>query len=67
MVKSDPNKMLENLTELIKEGYGTPDKMANVLDLGVEMLFYVEEGAFTQREIQHVVTAIREVIGVLRD
>ncbi len=30
------------------------------------MLFYVEEGAFSQREIQQVVTAIREIVGVLR-
>ncbi len=60
-------KQLENLAELIKEGYGTPDKIANVLDLGVEMLFYVEEGAFSQREIQHVVTAIRDIVGVLRE
>nr|WP_299175233.1 hypothetical protein [uncultured Allomuricauda sp.] len=57
---------LENLEELIKEGYGTPAEMANVLDLGVEMLFYIEEGAFSQREIQHVVTAIRDIVGVLR-
>ncbi|MEX0316276.1 MAG: hypothetical protein AB3N18_18995 [Allomuricauda sp.] len=59
-------QQFENLTELIKDGYATPDKMANVLDLGVEMLFYVEEGAFSQREIQHVVTAIRDIVGVLR-
>ncbi|WP_190811216.1 hypothetical protein [Flagellimonas sp. S3867] len=59
-------KQLENLEELIKEGYGNPAEMANVLDLGVEMLFYIEEGAFSQREIQHVVTAIREIVGILR-
>ncbi|WP_420602705.1 hypothetical protein [Flagellimonas sp.] len=62
----DKNMVQESLMELVKEGYGSPDKMANVLDLGVEMLFYVEEGAFTQREIQHVVTAIRDIVGVLR-
>nr|WP_298794291.1 hypothetical protein [uncultured Allomuricauda sp.] len=59
-------EQLENLEERIKEGYSTPNKMANVLDLGVEMLFYIEEGAFSQREIQHVVTAIRDIVGVLR-
>ncbi|MGX1928869.1 hypothetical protein [Flagellimonas sp. 2504JD4-2] len=59
-------EQLENLAELIEEGYGTPTEMANVLNLGVEMLFYVEEGAFSQREIRHAVTAIRDIVGVLR-
>ncbi|MEO9513415.1 MAG: hypothetical protein ABJN84_15170 [Flavobacteriaceae bacterium] len=56
----------KNLWDIIEEGYNTPAEMAKVLDLGVEMLFYVEEEAFTQREIQQVVTALRTVIEVLR-
>lgn len=55
-----------DLWDIIEEGYGTKEEMAKVLDLGLEMLFYVEEEAFTQREIQQVVSAIRTVIGVLR-
>ncbi|TXN36988.1 hypothetical protein FVB32_01490 [Flagellimonas hymeniacidonis] len=57
---------LRKLIELIEEGYNTPAELANVLDLGVEMFFYVEEEAFTQREIQQVVSAIRGIIVVLR-
>ncbi len=54
---------LQKLTELIEEGYSTPIELANVLDLGIEMFFYVEEEAFTQREIQHVVSANRGIVG----
>ena len=59
-------EQLAQLNELLKDGYGSPEKFAQVLDLGIEMLFYVEEEAFTQREIQQVVTAVRGIIGVLR-
>lgn len=37
----------EELSELILDVYGTPEAMANWLDLAVEMLFYVEEDTFS--------------------
>lgn len=59
-------EQLAQLNELLEDGYGSPEKFARVLDLGIEMLFYVEQEAFTKREIQQVVTAVRGIIGVLR-
>ncbi|MCL6268158.1 hypothetical protein [Flagellimonas myxillae] len=59
-------EQLAQLNELVKDGYGGPAELAKVLDLGIEMLFYVEQEAFTQREVQQVVTALRGIIGVLR-
>ncbi len=46
----------------IKDVYGTPKEFAKVLDLGIEMLFYLEEGVFSQREVQSVVEAIRGIM-----
>jgi len=51
---------------LLKEGYGESANFANILDQGIEMLFYLEPDVFTQREVQSVVTALREIIVVLR-
>nr|WP_299385051.1 hypothetical protein [Allomuricauda sp.] len=66
MKLSDKINLTEALTELIEDGYGGPAEFAKVLDLGIEMLFYVEQEAFTQREVQQVVSALRGIIGVLR-
>ena len=33
--------------DLIENTYGTPETLANWLDLAVEMLFYVEEDTFS--------------------
>lgn len=52
--------------DLFEDAYGSTTELADVLDLGLEMLFYVEEGAFTQREIQNVATALRGISGVLK-
>ncbi|MEX0315295.1 MAG: hypothetical protein AB3N18_14050 [Allomuricauda sp.] len=54
------------LLELTKDTYGSKEEMAKILDLGIEMLFYVEEDAFSRREIQRVVSAMRDVVVVLR-
>ncbi|SHG83116.1 hypothetical protein [Flagellimonas flava] len=59
-------EQLAQLNELVKDGYGGPAEFAKVLDLGIEMLFYIEQEAFTQREVQQVVSALRGIIGVLR-
>jgi len=54
------------LSRLISDTYGTPETLANWLDLGVEMLFYVEEDTFSRDELQEVATTIRGVVRVLR-
>ncbi len=51
---------------LFEDAYGSPAELANILDLGLEMLFYVEEGAFSQRELQRVAGALRDINGVLK-
>ncbi|MCB0372675.1 MAG: hypothetical protein KDD31_06695 [Muricauda sp.] len=56
----------DNFWQWIEEGYGTSEEFANVLDLAVEMLFYLEEGVFSQREVQSVVEAIRGIVVGLR-
>ncbi|RDY58821.1 hypothetical protein DX873_14235 [Flagellimonas nanhaiensis] len=59
-------EQLQQLEYLIEEGYGSPTELANILDLGVEMLFYVEEDTFSRREIQQVASAIKGIVWVLR-
>ncbi|MEM7483774.1 MAG: hypothetical protein AAF348_01060 [Bacteroidota bacterium] len=54
------------LENLIKESYGTASKFSDVLDLGIEMLFYLEEDAFDRKDVQNVVAAIKCIVGVLR-
>lgn len=50
-----------SLSKLFEDAYSSPAELADILDLGLEMLFYVEEGAFSQREIQNVATALRKI------
>lgn len=57
----------EHLSQMIMERYGSPEALSNILDLGIEMLFYLEEDSFEQREVQSVVSAIRGIVGVLRE
>lgn len=57
----------KKLNELIEESYGTPEVLAQQLDLAVEMLFYLEEDVFTKREVQNVVASLRGLVGVLRE
>ncbi len=59
-------KQRKVFSKLLKEGYGEPTNFTNILDQGIEMLFYLEPDVFTQREVQSVVTALREIIVVLR-
>ncbi len=63
MMKKELQKPLE---DLIEESYGTPEELAKVLDLGIEMLFYVDEGTFSRADIQNVAAALRSICGVLR-
>lgn len=56
----------EYFSELINDSYGSPSRLANFLDKGIEMLFYLEEDTFEQKDIQSVVSAIRGIVEVLR-
>ncbi|PCJ91237.1 MAG: hypothetical protein COA50_16725 [Flavobacteriaceae bacterium] len=56
----------EQWSPFIADTYGTPEALAKKLDLGIEMLFYLEEDTFHKKEVQYVVAALRGVVGVLR-
>ncbi len=47
------------LNAWITDTFGTKEELVNYLDLAVEMLFYVEEGNFEQRELRDVVLMLR--------
>ena len=61
---SDLTKNLEQvcISDLFEDVYASPAELAEVLDMGIDMLFYVEEGTFSPREIQDVAAALR-IIG----
>ncbi|WP_350287962.1 hypothetical protein [uncultured Croceitalea sp.] len=59
-------KQKEYLSDLIDESYGSPSRLAQHLDMGVEMLFYLEEDTFDKREVQSVVSALKGIILALR-
>ncbi|MEM9363924.1 MAG: hypothetical protein AAGA43_14890 [Bacteroidota bacterium] len=50
----------------IEETYGSPEKLAQVLDFVIEMLFYLEENTFEKREVQDVVSAMSGIVLKLR-
>ncbi|MEL7270659.1 MAG: hypothetical protein AAGL34_13890 [Bacteroidota bacterium] len=50
-----------DLSQSIIEAYGSREGLAEVLNLGIEMLFYLEEDTFERRDVQHVASAIRLV------
>lgn len=60
------NSQKKQLSHFIKEGYGSPQEFAKVLDRNLEMLFYIEEEVFTPREVQSVVSALRGIVTILR-
>ncbi len=57
----------DNLKAFIKNSYGSPEELAKILDLGVVMLFYLEEDTFSRREVQSVVEALKGIGEWLRD
>jgi len=73
----DPNTLLAylkvrmgketTLLEWIEDTYGTPEELTKVLDLGIEMLFYLEEDTFDRKEVQQVVVALRGLVVGLRN
>ncbi|WP_282161393.1 hypothetical protein [Ulvibacterium marinum] len=60
-------KMDTYLIELIEDSYGSPEELAKCLDLGIEMLFYIEEDTFDRSDVQSVVSALRRLNTILRE
>ena len=56
---------ISELNAWIKDCCGTPEVLCHYLDLAIEMLFYVEQGAFEQQELQDVVTVLRGLKRIL--
>ena len=59
-------KSERKFSELFEDAYASPDELAEVLDLGIEMIFYVEEEVFSKEDIRNVVTALRKITLELR-
>ena len=57
----------EVVLQWIEDGYGAPEELAKVLDLAIEMLFYLEEDTFDRKEVQQVVAALRGIVVGLRN
>ncbi|WP_431163455.1 hypothetical protein [Flagellimonas beolgyonensis] len=51
----------------IEDWYGSPEELAKVLDLALEMLFYLEADTFDRNEVQQVVAALRGLVVGLRN
>ena len=51
---------------LIEDVYGSKERLAKIIDLGIEMLFYLEEDSFERRDVQNVVSALRGISNMLR-
>lgn len=56
----------ECLSELIDSSCISSEKLAECLDKGIEMLFFIEEDTFDRKDIQNVVFAIRRITLALR-
>ncbi|MFC4218677.1 hypothetical protein [Flagellimonas marina] len=57
----------DRLKTCITDSYGSPEELAKILDLGVVMLFYLEEDTFSRREVQSVVEALKGIGEWLRE
>jgi len=56
----------ETFKEWVEDGYGSPEKLAQILELGIFMLFFLEEDTFSRREVQDVVEALKGIVLLLR-
>ncbi|GAA3642272.1 hypothetical protein [Flavivirga jejuensis] len=54
------------LSELIDSSCISSEELAECLDMGIEMLFFIEEDTFDRKDIQNVIFVIRRVINALR-
>nr|WP_298999376.1 hypothetical protein [uncultured Allomuricauda sp.] len=61
------NQSQQDFLERVQDSYGSTQELANVLDMGVEMLFYLEESSFHRKDVQNVAAAMRAVIKALRE
>ena len=61
------NQTEQDFLERLQDSYGSTQELAKILDMGVKMLFYLEENTFHRQDVQNVVAALRAVITVLRD
>ena len=57
----------EKLIGFIEDCYGSPAQLAEILNLGIVMLFYLEEDTFSRREVQSVVEALKGIGEWLRE
>ncbi len=55
-----------DFSKLVSDTSFSPEEFAKCLDLGVEMLFYIEENTFDRKDIQNVVFALRRISDYLR-
>lgn len=55
-----------DFSKLVDDCSLSPDEFVKYLDLGVEMLFYIEEDTFDRKDIQNAVFAIKRIIDNLR-
>ncbi|MEO1485941.1 MAG: hypothetical protein AAFU57_09345 [Bacteroidota bacterium] len=65
-IEAMPTQSNQQFLNDIEDAYGSTEDLAKILDLGIEMLFYLEENTFARREVQEVVSALRIMISVLR-
>jgi hypothetical protein len=56
----------ETFSEWIVDSYGAPEKLAQILELGIFMLFFLDEDTFSRREVQDVAEAMRGIVVGLR-
>ncbi|MEO0901089.1 MAG: hypothetical protein AAFY00_03405 [Bacteroidota bacterium] len=50
----------------MRDSYGSPEELSLILDACIEMLFYLEEGIFDRREVQNVVSALKDIVILLK-
>ncbi|MBO0321762.1 hypothetical protein J0X14_05600 [Muricauda sp. CAU 1633] len=60
------NRQTDTFIGWIEDSYGSPEKLAQILELGIFMTFFLEEDTFSRREVQDVVEAIRGIVVGLR-
>lgn len=56
----------KRLSELNEANDFSSEEIASCLDMGIYMLFFLEEDTFDRKDIQNVVFAMRRVTGALR-
>ncbi|MEM9077263.1 MAG: hypothetical protein AAGC43_09490 [Bacteroidota bacterium] len=54
------------LSEYLTDSYGSPEELTLVLHSCIEMLFYLEEDVFNRREVQNVVSALKDTMVLLK-